>query len=400
VKAWLRKIWLIAGAGAVLALLVYAFWPQPVDADLAAVTRGRLRVTVDEDGRTRIKERYDVSSPLAGRLLRINLDPGDPVSANDTNLAVIEPTDPTLLDARSRAEAEARVKAADAGQKRAQANLKRDNQALDLAKRDLARARQLVVGRSISVEAMEDIEHKERMAAEDVRASQFAVQIADFELEQAQAALLRTRPRSSGEEESWRFTIRSPISGKVLRTYQESATIVTPGTKLLQLGDATDLEVEIDVLSQDGVKVQPGARVFFEHWGGAEPLEGRVRLVEPAAFTKISALGVEEQRVWVIVDLVTPPEERPTLGDAYRVEARIVVWEGDDVLKVPAGALFRHADGWAVYRDVDGKARLTAVTVGHTNGLETQILDGLKEGDQVVVHPSDMIRDGVALAAR
>jgi HlyD family secretion protein len=399
---WLspRRLFLYAVALAVAAFLVYAFRPKPVDVDVAAVTRGALQVTVDEDGRTRIKERYVVSAPLAGRQARITLRPGDPVTAGQSPLTVIEPSDPALLDERSRAEAEARVKATESGTKRAQAALDQARVAHDYAKAELARAQPLVGTSGVSRQAFEDLQLKERLTAERLREAQFALQIANFELEQAQSALIRTRPRSPGDEATWRFEIRSPISGRVLRVFQESSTVVTPGTRLLELGDPSDLEVEIDVLSADAVRVKPGAKVRFEHWGGGEPLWGRVRLVEPAAFLKVSALGVEEQRVWVIADFTDPYEKRKALGDAYRVEARIVVWEGENVLKVPAGALFRQGDRWAVYVLENGKARLRHVRTGQSNGLETEVHDGLSANERVVVHPSDKIQDGVAVQSR
>jgi HlyD family secretion protein len=189
-----------------------------------------------------------------------------------------------------------------------------------------------------------------------------------------------------------RFEIRSPINGKVLRVFQESATIVNPGSQLLELGNIADLEIVIDVLSTDAVRVPPGARVSLVHWGGDEPLAARVRLVEPSAFTKISSLGVEEQRVNIVADFDCDPDKRSRLGDGFRVEGRIVVWESDSVLKAPAGALFRQADRWAVFLHRRGKAVMQIVQIGHTDGTETEILEGLSDGDEVIVHPSDKVR--------
>jgi HlyD family secretion protein len=374
-------------------LLVYGFTPQPVEADVARVARGPLQVTVDQEGKTRIKERYVVSAPLAGRLFRITLQPGDPVQTSKTLVAAIEPADPALLDPRAMAEAEARVKAADAARRRASANLDRALAAFDLARSDLARTRRLYAQQGTSSQELETAMNRERLMSEDQRSSQFAVQVAEFELEQAKAAMLRTKPTSTGDATE-RFEILAPIDGQVLRVFQKSAAVVTPGTRLLELGDPADLEAEIDLLSTDAVKVRPGARVQLVHWGGRQPLPGRVRLVEPAAFTKQSALGVEEQRVNVIVDFVGPLEQRRALGDAYRVEAQIVIWEEDNVLKVPSGSLFRQGDQWAVFRLEDGRAKLTPVQVGENNGLEAQIQGGLQEQDQVIVHPSDRIREG------
>lgn len=390
---------LLAGV-IVVALLVYAFWPRPVEVDLAQIVRGSLRVTVDEDGRTRIRERYVVSAPLTGRLLRIDLKPGDVVSAGRTVLAVIEPTDPALLDDRARAEAEARVREAEAVRKQTAPKLERARAVQEQARASAKRAARLLASNNISQEEHDVALQAERVAVEDVKTAQLGVQIAEHELELARAALVRTRPRSPGDAELWRFEIHSPIDGRVLRVVQESTAVVTPGQKLLEVGDPSDLEVEVDLLSSDAVKVVPGAKAFFEHWGGETPLMGRVRLVEPAGFLKISALGVEEQRVNVILDFDGPPEPRARLGDAYRVEARIVVWEADDVLKAPAGALFRQGDDWAVYAVVNGRTELRRLRVGPSNGMEREVLEGLQDGDTVVLHPGDRITPGVRVVAR
>lgn len=373
-------------------LLAYSFWPRPIEVDVAQASRGSLRVTVDEDGKTRIKERYVVSAPLAGRLQRINLRAGDPVTAGKTLLAVIEPGDPSLLDERSRAEAEARVKAAEATRKQAVPRLERARVAHALSIRELRRVRQMAIGRETTYQELEAAEHKERMAQEDVKATQFAQQIADFELDLARAALTRSLPPSPGDADSWRFEVRAPVSGRVLRVFQESSAIIAPGKQLLEVGDPGDLEVEVDVLSSDAVKIAPGAKVILEHWGGDKPLLGRVRLVEPSGFMKRSALGVEEQRVNVIIDFLDPPEKRRRLGDAYRVEARIVIWSADDVLKVPSGSLFRRGEDWSVFAIENGRAHLCRVAVGRSNALETEIRSGLEEGAAVILHPGDKIQ--------
>jgi HlyD family secretion protein len=400
VKRSLRNLLLTAFGLGLVGLLVWAFLPGPIEVDLGRVERGELLVTVDHEGKTRVKDRYVVSSMLAGRLVRIGLKPGDAVAARKTLLAVIEPADPALLDVRARAQAEARVEAAKAAKRQAAVNVERARAAHAQATKELERARRLRPGGVVGAEEYESRLYRAETTAAEVRAAEFAVQIADFELEQAQAALIHTRPRSPGETEPFRFDVPAPITGVVLRVFQESATVVQPGTRLLEVGDPADLECEIDVLSADAVKVRPGQRVIIEHWGGERPLVGRVRVREPSAFTKVSALGVEEQRVNIIVDLVDPPAARPTLGDGYRVEARIVAWEGKDVLKVPAGALFRRGDDRAVFALERGRAVLRPVQVGHDNGLEAEVLGGLEEGDEVVLHPSDRIRDGVRVAPR
>jgi HlyD family secretion protein len=388
--------WIVAGL-VVIGLLGYAFRPVPAEVDTAVVSHGPLVVTVAAEGKTRIRERYVVSAPLSGQLLRIRHRPGDPVSPGETVLAVIEPGDPSLLDARARAEIEARVKATEAARQQADAGLGRARSAHQLAVKQWERVKGL--GAAASADERDTTEGRVRVASDEVRAAEFAVRVAGFEHELAKAARVRTQPRLSAETDPDRFEIRSPIGGLVLRVFQESEAVVSGGTRLLELGDPRDLEMEIDVLSTDAVKMRPGARVIVDHWGGPEPLAGRVRVVEPAGFLKVSALGVEEQRVNVIADFTDPLEKRKPLGDAYRVEARIVISEGE-VLKVPAGALFRTGTGWACFAVRDDRAVLTAVTVGRTNGLETEVTTGLTEGDTVVVHPSDRVKDGVRVRRR
>jgi HlyD family secretion protein len=400
VQKFRRFLGQLAAGLLVAGLLAYSFWPRPLEVEVGQASRGPLCVTVDEDGKTRIKERYVVSAPLAGRLQRITLRAGDPVTAEQTLLAVIEPADPSLLDERSRAEAEARVKAAEATRKQATAKLERARVAHNLSLKELQRIHQMRVGRETTFQELEAAEHKERMAQEDVKTAQFALQIANFELDLARAALTRAQPRSPGDADSWRFEIRAPVSGRVLRVFQESSAIVAPGQRLLEVGDPGDLEVEVDVLSSDAVKIVPGAKVILDHWGGDEPLLGQVRLVEPSGFMKRSALGVEEQRVNVIIDFVDPPEKRRRLGDAYRVEARIVIWSADKVLKVPSGSLFRRGDAWAVFTVEEGRAQLRRVTVGRSNALETEITSGLQEGAVVILHPGDKIQPGSRVTRR
>jgi len=427
VKAFLRRLVPITVGLIVVVAIVYAFLPQPVRVDQVRVTRGLLQVAVEQQGKTRIKDRYVVSSPLGGRLLRIELRAGDVVEAGKTIVAMIEPGDPALLDPRARAEADARVKAAEARLNQTETSMDQAMAALQFAEGDLSRIRNLRERGGSTQHEFDSGSMRFRMRSEEFRGARFAQEIARFELEQARAALLRTSPRAEPSaapvnglvekrkeqslnasstavpqpvSDDWLFPIRSPISGRVLRKFQESSTILTPGTQLLQLGNTEDLEVEIDVLSADGVKIVPGAKVSLEQWGGEKPLMGRVRLVEPSAFTKVSSLGVEEQRVYVIVDFEDPPEKRRTLGDAFRVEAKIIIWEGSDVLRVPIGALFRREDDWAVFCVRGGRARLQMVKLGHRSGFYAEILEGLGEHDEVVMHPSDQVVDGVRIVSR
>ncbi len=417
-----RRVALVLFIVALAAAIIYGMMPAPVDADFAVVERGSIRETVDEEGKTRIRERYIVSAPLAGRLSRIELDEGDPVAAGETVLATIEPRDPELLDERARRQAEASVQAAESRVERTAPLLEEAVANLELAEAELKRSREARARnpQAITQSELENREMMVRTRSALVRSARHAQDIAAFELAQARAALLRSMPQQdevadpadaegNGEavrapypqrDDSWRFTIPAPINGRVLRVLKESATVVTPGEQLLEIGDPLDLEVEIDVLSRDAVKITPGADVLLEQWGGAKPLNGEVRLVEPSGFTKISTLGVEEQRVNVIVDLVDPPQEREKLNDGFRVEARIVVAEAEEVIKAPTSALFRVGNDWAVFRVEDGVARQRIVKLGLQNGLEAEVVEGLAEGDQVVAHPGDNITDGARVRPR
>ncbi len=389
----------MGGAVAVLAAVAYvAIRPRPIDVDLARVVRGSMQVTVNEDGRTRIRERYVVSAPLTGRLLRLELDPGDPVIQGQTKLAVITPRDPGLLDARELRQAEMRVKAEETELLRTTPDLESAKAALAYAETELARMRTLVPTGAATDEALDRAEMAYRVSREDYRAAVMAQQIASFELELARAALVRTRDDDHGDVSD--FEIESPIDGRILRVLQESSTVVDPGTPLVEVGDPADLEVVVDVLSVDAVRIRPGAVAYLERWGGDRRLEGRVRLVEPSAFTKVSSLGVEEQRVNVLIDISDPPQERASLGDGFRVEARIVTWEGDSVVQVPTAALFRVADAWAVFVADSQMARLRTVSIGHQNDVAAEVLDGLAEGEPVILHPSDKIDDGTQIVRR
>lgn len=418
-KNWLSKFFFFAVAAVVVGGIAMSFMPEPQDVDFAVAKRQPLLVTVDEDGKTRIREKYVVSTPLSGRLLRIAMDPGDTVTASETLLATIEPRDPELLDARAIAQAEARVSAADASLKKTEPMLETARLEQANAETELQRARSATQGGGMTASELDAAKTRYRQASEELRASRYAQEIAEFELQQARAALVRSKPQPSslrtsglttsdpasevkGEQagNGWNFTIRSPITGRVLQVFQESAAVVTAGMSLLELGDPTDLEVVIDVLSSDAVKIEPGARVILEHWGGDHPLEGQVRLVEPAGFTKISTLGVEEQRVNVIVDLVDPPADRLQLGDGFRVEARIVTAEVPDALCVPTSALFRSAGEWSVFKVVDSVATLERVEIGKQNGLLAEVQEGLGEGDVVIVNPSDQVVAGVEVRER
>ena len=393
---WLRRILTWGFVAAVVAAIAFSFRPQPLDVDWQTVSRGALEVTVNEDGRTRIREKYTVSTPLAGQLQRVVLNPGDPVVAGETLLATILPTNPDLLDPRSRSSAEARVKAAEAGVKRSEANMGASQAAMESAQSMLDRRMKLRKGDATFEQAVEDAQMQARMRSEELRSAEFALEIAKFELELARAALVRTSPQDESQGTNWHLDVVSPIQGKILRVFQESAAVLPAGTALMEIGDPQDLELEVDVLSTDAVKILPGARMRIQHWGGDQELEGRVRLVEPGAFTKVSALGVEEQRVNVIGDLVSPAPQQ--FGDRFRFEARIVTWHSESVLQVPMSALFRKDTEWAVFViDSTLIARRKIIQIGHRNSDAAEVLSGLAENDRVIIFPSDQVVDGVQL---
>jgi HlyD family secretion protein len=350
--------------------------------EIARASVGRLRATVNEEGKTRIKQRYLVSAPVTGQLRRVPFKAGAEVQAGQTVLVVIDPLPPTLLDARTRALAEARRDEAVAQVGKAQA-------AQAFAASELRRLDRLFAEHTVSLQELEAAQWREAAATKDRMATESALRQAEAELaEFASEGGPGTDPVRPPTE------VRSPISGRVLRVFEESSRTVTTGTPVLEVGDPADLEVVIEALSRDGAVITPGMEVDLEQWGGGEPLKGRVRHVEPAAFTKISALGVEEQRVYVVADLLTPREQRPGLGDNFRVEARVIVWQADQALKVPAGALFRRGADWAVFVVAEGRARLRLVKAGRSSGSETQILDGLKEGEGVILYPGERVQDG------
>lgn len=398
-KSLVRILLLVGFLGLVAAATFYAFMPQPVDVELVSVSSGRLTVTVDEDGKTRVRDRYVVSAPLNGRLLRVELRAGAAVTAGETLLAVLEPHEPDLLDPRTVAQTQAKVAAARAALERLGPTLERVQLEWKHAQGRLARLRDLAQNRAVAADQLEDAQLQAQTREQDYQTAKFARDVAKFELELAEAALLRTTPSAEQPADNRSLPIRAPITGRVLRVLQESATVVTAGTRLLEVGDPEQLEVEVDVLSSDAVRIQAGAKAWLEQWGGDEPLASRVRLVEPSAFTKISALGVEEQRVNAILDF-EPGEKPAALADGFRVEAQIVVWEKQDVLQVPTGALFRQGDDWAVFVAEAQHAKLRTIELGQRNSLAAQVLRGLEAGEQVLLHPSDKVRDGVLLKPR
>lgn len=391
------------GLALVLGLSYVTFRTKPVLVDAGIASRMPLQVSVDEDGLTRIKERYVVSAPLAGRLERVTLEVGDSVVAGTTVIAGMQATDPSLLDPRALAQAKARVSAAEGRRDASLIELEKANSSAEFAEIELQRLQELANTKSISQSELEAAELAFRLRSQESKAAEFRVQIAEFELELERSALLLTEP--AGEAESpgdteMALSIKAPINGRVLRIYRESASVLNAGESIMEIGDPEDLEVVVDVLSVDAVRISTGDQVSLENWGGENPLIGSVRVVEPSGFTKLSALGVEEQRVNVIVDFVQPPKYRKSLGDGFRMDARIIVWSEKDVLCVPASALFRDTGKWSLFRIQDGRAILTSVEIGHSNGIDVQIIEGVAEGGTVILHPSDAIADRAAVDIR
>ena len=395
---WRRRIIWLALALLIIAALVYGFSPQPRLVDVAKATRGPMQVSVGEEGKTRVIDRYDISAPVAGMTCRVDLDVGDPVEKGEA-LITINPLESQALDPRSRAEAEASIEAAEAALHAAEQNVKSARAEKDLAEKELSRLQPLFEKGHVSQGQLDQAAAAVQTTRAASRSARFAVDVARHELEAARTALSYTGVRSQDNPDA-NVQVRSPIDGKLLAIHQECEGVVAAGQPLLVVGDTRSLEVETDVLSADAVKIKPGMRVEFHRWGGEQPLQGQVRTVEPVGFTKISALGVEEQRVLVIADITSEPAQWESLGDGYRVEAEFILWQSDDVLQIPASALFRFNDGWALFVMQNAKAIRREVKVGQRNGLSAEILEGLTEGETVITHPDNTIEDGVAVKQR
>jgi HlyD family secretion protein len=380
---------------AVAGIAAAALWPEAMEVDLTRVERGPMQVTIDEDGETRVRDRFVVSAPVAGRLQRIELDPGDPVVRGRTVVARLVPTESPLLDPRTRSELTAAVEAARAAVAQARAEVDRATATFNRAQTSHERQERLAEAGVVSNEDLETARTALATAEGARRAAESGVTRAEYELE-----LARVRLQAPSSQGGRTVSVAAPVNGVVLRRLRESESVVPSGEPLLEIGDPQQLEVVADLLSTDAVRVAPGNRVLIEQWGGKHPLEARVRRVEPSGFMKVSALGVEEQRVNVVVDFEDPAAAAGALGDAYRVEVRVVVWQADEVLKVPVGSLFRVANDWAVFAVVDARARRRIVEVGQRNDEEAQIIGGLEVGQPVVLHPPDTLDDGVRIVER
>lgn len=392
-------VWSIVAIAVGVGLTV-AFMPRPVTVDLITVIPAPMEVTADEEGETRVHDVFVLSAPVAGRLRRIGSHVGDPVLADETVLARIEPADPTFLDPRTEAQARAAREAALSALTLAKARVEEARAEFEYADAEYHRASELIAKGTISVRDAEAAAraYKARRAA--LSTAQAAVQMRTYELQQAEALLISPAQLRARPDECDCVDVTAPVSGQVLQIVNPSERIVAAGEALIEIGDPADLEIVVDFLSADAVQIEPGQRVIIERWGGESPLVGHVRRIEPFGFRKTSALGIEEQRVNVIVDFTSPPQEWSRLGHGYQVDVRVVLWEAGQVLAVPLTALFREDQQWAVFVDDDGRAALREVVVGHRNGMVAEITSGLSQGERVVLHPSNRVIDGVRIVGR
>ena len=390
-KKNMRKLVLVAAVAGIAVLLALAFRPAALDVDIAAVQRGALQETLEQEGKTRMHDSFVLASPVAGRLKRIELHAGDPVKVGE----IVATIDPVPLEPQQRAALEARVQTAQELEREAAARVQRAEADSSQAKADLERATKLAAEGVIAREALEKAQTAGKTANKELDAALFKSKAAASQVEEAKAALLATAAQDPAGIKT--VYLRSPVPGRILRLIEQSERVVGQGTPVVSIGYTPRLEIVADYLTTDAVKISPGMPALIEEWGGSKPILARVRLVEPGAFTKISALGVEEQRVNVVLDFVSAPEQ---LGDAYRVEVRVITWQSPRVLKVPLSALFRRGDDWNVFIAETDRASRRNVKIGHRSDLEAEVLDGLREGERVIVHPGNELTDASRIRIR
>jgi HlyD family secretion protein len=400
VKRWLWVIALAAVAGVGIFL---GFRPQPVPVETVAVKTGPLRVSVEEEGKTRLRSRYVIYAPVAGYMRRLKWKSGDMVRSGET-ITILEPPRPAVLDARTLEQSNARVAAAEAALTAAETRVQTQEEQVRvaIADRDYWRTQQqreetLRKSGDVPLARLEKTLSEVRRTDAMVSAAERAVATARADVKTAQAEVVAARSmlrQTAAPSTGELIPVKAPIGGRVIQVMRESEGLVAPADPLMEVGDARAIEVLVEILSPDAVKVGPGTRVILERWGGSKPLEARVRLIEPGGFTKVSALGVEEQRVRVVADIVSPEAEWMRLGDGYRVEASFILWEGERVLQVPTNALFRVDGAWAAFVVENGFARRRQVEVGHRSGISAEIVSGLREGDVVITHPDETVADG------
>ncbi len=384
-KKLLSRIILILFGAAVVALVIIGLMPSPISVAVARVERGPLRITIDEEGESRAHDRFVVSAPVSGRLERVELHDGDLVRKG----AVLAAIYPVPLNPKESGEYRARLDSAEALKREADERVASAKVDYEQARRERQRTEQLAQNGLVSVQSLEQARNAEATSTNELEATRFRAEAAASEERVARAALIALdREPPSGERI---VTLRAPVAGRVLKVVEKSERVVAAGAPLVILGDARRLEVVVDVLTTDAVKVKPGDPVLLEGWGGEAPMRASVRLVEAGAFTKVSALGVEEQRVNIVADFVDPPGP---LGDGYRVEVRIIIWEAANVLRVRSSALFRHGAGWRVFVVREGRAYRRDVEIGHRSQFDAEVLGGIEQGDEVIVHPSNQLADG------
>ena len=407
-NTWTKRVgWILVVALGLTGLAWYA-WPQPVLVDLAVVAKGPMEVTVDDDGKTEVRHVYTVSAPIAGSVLRISHPAGyegvsrhvgDQVTANETVVAVMQPMTPGFVDVRSREQIQAAVAAADASVKQAESEVHRLEAAVEFYRTELTRAQTLARTQAVSTQALDKAKFDAETNAARLASAKAQVEVWQRVSESLAAQLIDPASTAARTDPSCCIEIRAPVTGRVLKIIQDSEAVVQPGAPLIEIGDPMDLDVIVDLLSSDAVQISTGASVRIDGWGGP-PINGRATRVDPAGFLKVSALGIEEQRVRVTIDLVDPPEIWSHLGHDYRVIVHVTTWSADGVLTVPVGALFRKGDDWAVFVVRDGRVRAAPIQIGHRNSRTAEVLSGLAPGDEVVLHPSDRVAEGARVAAR
>ena len=381
-----KHVWYAGGTILVVLLVVWMLRPESVAVETATAELGPLVVTVGDEGQTRVHDRHVVTAPVPGRLEQIALEVGDPVRPG----MVVARLAPMPLDARSRQQAEAALAASRDLERSAVAAVGEARGGLEQARADRQRAERLVAGGGIAPAEVERLQILEQVRARELEAAESRASAAAHDVEAARSALLSSDARLGQDART--LMLACPVGGRVLAIPERSARTVSAGEPILEVGDPGDLEIVVDLLSADAVKVEPGMPMLLSGWGGDSVLEGRVRRIEPSGFTKISALGVEEQRVNIVGDLVA---RTPALGDRFRVDVAVVLWQSDSVLKVPSSALFRRGNAWALFVVEDGRARERQVTIGHESGTESEVLQGVAQGDRIIRHPTDQVRDGV-----
>ena len=395
----LKRIMAGLAVAVAFAFLIWFAWPQPVAVDMAEIVRGPMEVTVEDTGRTRVRHVYTVSALIAGKVLRTPRYVGDEVVADQTVVAAMQPMAPAFLDARTREELQAALVAAEAGIELAEHEIHRLEAARDFARSELRRAEELARRGVISPKTLDKARFDAETGVAALSSAKAQLDMRRSELASVMARLGDPSAAAASDDTDWRIELRAPVSGRVLRIVQESESAVQAGTPLIEIGDPADLEVVADLLSTDAVQIEPGAAVRIDGWGGT-PVRGRVARIDPAGFTKISTLGIEEQRVRTVIDFVDPPETWSRLGHDFHVVVHVTAWSAEEAVAVPVAALFRKGDNWAVYAVRDGRARMTPVEIGRRNNRLAEVRDGLEAGDRVVLHPSDRVEEGTAVAAR